>query len=205
MNFIEIERGKSHASHLNNFIYKILEEQEFPIENLDAIAVSSGPGSYTGLRIGSSTSKGIAYALNIPLIAINTLKIMASGFLQRNATSNEKSLLAPVLDARRNEVFIALYDNNLKSILAPQPLILSTEAIKEISGNNDLIFLGNASKKCSDILGANEAYKYILDFKISSTYMALLAEEKFNNKTFENTSYFEPNYAKAFFSHSASS
>ena len=131
-----------HASWLQPSIALLLSENNVSIEELDAIAVSAGPGSYTGLRVGMATAKGLCFALNKPLILISTLKMMAAGVL-----SETSSLICPMIDARRMEVFTAVYNHSLDAILKPHNHILSPDSFNEILEQNIVVFFGNGSDK----------------------------------------------------------
>lgn len=191
--------GMNHSKLLTPFIESLLEEKKLSPKDLSAIAVSKGPGSYTGLRIGVSVAKGIAYALSIPLISVQTLKIMASGFLQENPeyNSRENTLLCPMLDARRMEVYSALFDTRMNEIRGVEAEILGESSFKNELAENEMLIFGDGAFKCKEIIKSDNLI-YKKDFIISSRYMAPLAYEKFNNQIFEDVAYFEPFYLKDF-------
>lgn len=184
------EAGFSHAEKLHVFIERVLIEGNLTFKNLSAIAVSQGPGSYTGLRIGVSAAKGLCYALDIPLIAIDTLQILAGQANVKNGS------IIPMIDARRMEVYSAIFDENYNKIREVQAQILDENSFSEIK--NTIYFLGDCSEKAKTVL-TKENFVF-LDDKLfpSANEMSLLSFEKFNNNEFEDLAYFEPYYLKDF-------
>lgn len=184
------EAGFSHAEKLHVFIERVLTEGNLTFKNLSAIAVSQGPGSYTGLRIGVSAAKGLCYALDIPLIAIDTLQILAGQANVKNGS------IIPMIDARRMEVYSAIFDENYNKIRQVQAQILDENSFSEIK--NTIYFLGDCSEKAKTVL-TKENFVF-LDDKLfpSANEMSLLSFEKFNNNEFEDLAYFEPYYLKDF-------
>ncbi len=180
----------SHAENLNLFIEAILKESGVDRKSLDAVAVSEGPGSYTGLRIGVSTAKGLCYGLNIPLIALSTLRCMAWGLAQ----TLEDGLIVPMIDARRMEVFCAQYDLNLSEISAVEAKILDQSSFLSIS--QTIHFTGDGSGKFKEICAHSDACFH--DILPSARWMGNLAEKAFLNDQFVDTAYFEPFYLKDF-------
>ena len=159
--FQEVNDGYTHAENITVFIEKAIAEAKIKYEELDAIAVSIGPGSYTGLRIGLSTAKGLCYALNKPLIAISTLKSLAAQ-LHYSLFNIQYSLLCPMLDARRMEVFTGLYDNQLAEVVAPHALILNANSFSDYLENQTICFLGNGSIKSKTfIFGSKFPYNIL--------------------------------------------
>ncbi len=194
IDLIESYEDKTHAELLTVFIEQILERNHIDSKNLDAVCVSEGPGSYTGLRIGISVAKGICYGLKIPLISIPTLEAMAFG--AKNKVSKHQ-ILCPMIDARRMEVYTALYSSDLEIIEDTHAKIIDDNSFKEILENQALIFFGTGSEKCkSTILNPNA--QFIDKTYISASNMSSLGFEKFKNKEFENVAYFEPFYLKEF-------
>jgi tRNA threonylcarbamoyladenosine biosynthesis protein TsaB len=191
---------KSHASLLSVFIDEILKENGLKTKNLEAIAVSKGPGSYTGLRIGVSVAKGIAYASLIPLIGIETTLSMFMGMKERSVTSalNPNDLLfCPMLDARRMEVYYALYDsfgNCVKQISAE---VINEDSFKEISESQSILLFGDGAEKCREIIRRKNIL-FDPDFKISASHMLIPAYQAFRSGDFEDIAYFEPFYLKDF-------
>ena len=182
----------SHAENLTLFINEVLTKENISINKLDAIAVSKGPGSYTGLRIGTSTSKGLCYSLGIPLIAISTLKAMALG-----VSENQKSdFYCPMIDARRMEVFAAIFDddnNQVRDIMAD---VVDGSTYKEYL-NKKVLFFGDGAMKCQEMINHKNA-TYLEGIFPSAKDMGILLCQKFENKDFEDVAYFEPFYLKDF-------
>ena len=194
----ENNEGKSHASLLTVFIEEIFKETEFSISKLDAVAVSKGPGSYTGLRIGVSTAKGIAYAAEIPLISVSTLQAMAIGVSKNYKTvKNEKTLFCPMIDARRMEVYSAFYNTDNKIIKEISADIIDGDSYRDFLLKNKLVFFGNGASKCKEVISSEKA-EFIDNVICSSENMLELSEKAFNNSYFEDVAYFEPFYLKNF-------
>jgi tRNA threonylcarbamoyladenosine biosynthesis protein TsaB len=192
-----IDTGNSHASMLHVLVDKILKETGKTTKDLDAIAVSKGPGSYTGLRVGTSTAKGFCYALNIPLIAINSLKNLSSLALVQTELLPEKALLVPMLDARRLEVYTAVYTQRLETIQKTHALVIDSEAFNNLLENHTLAYFGNGSDKAKQFLTQKGA-TYIPNIKLSASGLCNLAEKKFHQNAFEELISFEPLYLKDF-------
>ena len=182
----------SHSEKLTLFIEQILKDQQKSFSDLDAVAVSKGPGSYTGLRIGTSTSKGLCYALDIPLIGISTLKAMAFTM----AIDKNSAIYCPMIDARRMEVFSALYDVNNKQVRGVQADIVDENTYAEFLVN-EIVFFGDGSLKCKEIINHKNA-KFIEGINPSAKNLVILAKAKFEKKDFEDVAYFEPYYLKDF-------
>lgn len=192
----EETKGPSHAVLLGQFVNEAIEHLRKENIRLDAVAVSCGPGSYTGLRIGVSEAKGLCYGLNIPLIAINTLKIMAHGVLFNNIVK-ENVLLCPMIDARRMEVYDTIYDNQLQEIHPVSADIIDENSFSGLLSEKQILFFGNGAEKCKAVL--NHPYALFLDDVYpKASDMPLLAEEAFNNNDFADVAYFEPFYLKEF-------
>lgn len=191
----ELAAHNIHAGSLTLFIEEVMQTAGIPYTALDAIAVSKGPGSYTGLRIGVSTAKGICFAMEKPLIGISTLQMMAKGFLNSNRAY--EGLVCPMIDARRMEVFTALYDPQLTEVLPVTAKIIDEQSyLKELAGQQ-ITFIGDGAMKCStSILSANAAFSDI-NFN-SAANMSELAYQAFSGQDFEDVAYFEPYYLKDF-------
>jgi tRNA threonylcarbamoyladenosine biosynthesis protein TsaB len=184
------EQGYSHAERLHVFIEEILKETKVKIQELHAVAVSKGPGSYTGLRIGVSTAKGLCYALGIPLIALDTLQVLA------HQVSVDNGIIVPMLDARRMEVYSAVFDKNHQKIKEVQAEILTENSYSEIS--QTVYFIGDCQEKCQTVL-TQPNFKFIPEIVFpSASQMSQLSYEKFNQNDFEDVAYFEPLYLKDF-------
>ncbi|UKJ06628.1 tRNA (adenosine(37)-N6)-threonylcarbamoyltransferase complex dimerization subunit type 1 TsaB [Solitalea lacus] len=195
--FKEESSPNIHASSLTVFIENILSTAGLSASDLDAVAVSMGPGSYTGLRIGISTAKGLCYALNKPLIAVNTLKAMAKGFKDDNLAIDGSALLCPMIDARRMEVFTAIYDQDLNEVLQTNASIINESSFADVLTNHKVMFFGNGAEKCKNTLQSTNAV-FVNESYNSARYIAPLAYEKYLQQSFENVAYFEPFYLKDF-------
>jgi len=183
--------GYSHAEKLHVFIEEILNDQKLQVSDLDAIAVGKGPGSYTGLRIGVSTAKGLSYAADIPVITIDTLQALAK------TIDIKEGFIVPMIDARRLEVYSAIFDTKHQKTRDIQAEIIDETSYSELLKENTIHFLGDGAHKCKEIIIHTNA-KFI-DHKFpSAKEMALLAEEKYTNQDFEDVAYFEPFYLKDF-------
>ncbi len=196
LSFRENDEGRNHASLLTVFIDEVLREAGKSPSELDALAVSKGPGSYTGLRIGISTAKGMAYALNIPVMAIPTLKIMAHAYISRHAVE-ENTLICPMIDARRMEVYTEFYTQKLNVFRKVGADIIESDSYRDIREEHKMIFFGDGAAKCENVL---EGEEILIDktYNISSLNMPPLSKEYFEQRNFENVAYFEPFYLKDF-------
>jgi tRNA threonylcarbamoyladenosine biosynthesis protein TsaB len=191
---------KSHASRLTVYIEEMLKELHIEIHTLDAIAVSKGPGSYTGLRIGVSTAKGLCYGSGLPLIGICTLESLANtalALITKNNPSPEEFYLFPMIDARRMEIYSAMYDHSGKSIREIRAEIVDENFIAAFEENKKVFFFGDGAAKCSSYLKQGHL-EFLPDLSLTSAGMVQLSEKAFNANRFENTAYFEPYYLKDF-------
>jgi tRNA threonylcarbamoyladenosine biosynthesis protein TsaB len=184
---------KDSAAWLHIAINELLKGENLALHQLDAIAVSEGPGSYTGLRVGMATAKGLCYALNKPLITINTLQLMAFAANKTNGV-----LLCPMIDARRMEVFTAVFNTDLNYILPPTNLILNETSFKELLQKNEIVFFGNGSLKFKPIV--NNANATFIEVGFNASAMCSLSYQKFLKQGFADLAYCEPFYAKDFHS-----
>ena len=183
----------SHAEQLHPFIRELFEASDFKVEQLDSVAVSKGPGSYTGLRIGVAAAKGICFALDIPLIAINTLELMAQSHL-----NDKNRLLIPMLDARRMEVYTAVFDGAGKEIKSTWAEVLFPNSFGALSENQKAYVFGEGAKKFKPIT-ENENLLFLDNYDFpSARQMVGIAYEAFKTKQFEDLAYFEPFYLKEF-------
>ena len=182
----------SHSEQLHVFIKEALKEASLSFSDLDAVAISKGPGSYTGLRIGVSAAKGICFSLDIPLISIPTLQSMAN---QVDLKPGE--LVIPVLDARRMEVYSCVYDNNYQEIRETRAEVINEESFVEYLGENKVYVMGSGAEKCRGVL---QHPNFIFNESVvpSSKDMVSMAFEKYESKQFEDVAYFEPYYLKDF-------
>lgn len=183
----------SHAEKLHVFIDEVMRESGKQMQDLDAIAVSKGPGSYTGLRIGVSAAKGLCYALDKPLISVSTLQSMAAQLV----STDKNSIIIPVLDARRMEVYSAVFDGQLHQIRETKAEIIDAHSFQEYRDLKSVHFLGSGAEKLKDVLN-REHITYHCDVIPSAKEMASISHQKFANTDFEDLAYFEPYYLKDF-------
>ncbi len=196
----ETNEQKSHASQLTVFIQELLTENSIRASDLEAVAVSKGPGSYTGLRIGVSVAKGIAYAASIPLIGVDTLTSMFRGMRQiliEASSGDETAILCPMLDARRMEVYYALYDFSGNIIKPVSAEIITEVTFSNIPENRKIIAFGDGAEKCKGII-KRENVRFDANFSVSASYMHEPVYEALKSKHFEDVAYFEPFYLKDF-------
>lgn len=195
----ENSEGRNHAHSLALYIQEILDENDIYAQELDAIAVSGGPGSYTGLRIGVSTAKGMCYAMQKPLIAVSSLHSLANIALEEyNAgileiDTPDTSILCPMIDARRMEVYTQLFDMRLKEVTAIEAKIIDSSSFSQYQ---NLIIFGDGAAKCKEILDNDRTH--LVKVASSARGMVSIAEDKFNNAQFADTAYYEPLYLKDF-------
>lgn len=192
----EETKGPSHAVLLGVFVNEAMEEIRLQKIKLDAVAVSCGPGSYTGLRIGVSEAKGLCFGLGIPLIAINTLKIMAHGVL-KNKEVDQDTLLCPMIDARRMEVYDVLLNNKLEEVRPVSADIIDENSFADFLEESKIIFFGNGAAKCKDVLPKGNSI-FLENIYPKALDMIELSEEAYRNKDFVDVAYFEPFYLKEF-------
>lgn len=186
----------NHAALLSDMIKGCLDHLNRHELKLDAVAVTTGPGSYTGLRIGLSEAKGIAYSLDIPLIGINTLELMAVKVMfSPDIQGNE--IFIPMIDARRMEVYTAVYDMALTERMAPTPLILDEDSYKTFVDEPNVLFFGNGSYKACNLL-EDKGFRHIPDVMPVAADMLALAERTFSRREFLDTAYSTPTYLKDF-------
>jgi len=191
---------KSHASLLTVFIDEVLKENNLKPGNLDAVAVSKGPGSYTGLRIGVSVAKGIAYAASIPLIGIETMLSMFWGIKEfKNASSRDgkNTLFCPMLDARRMEVYYAIYNAEGKIIKNISAEIINEDTFSNIPESQKIVLFGDGASKCKETIKRTNI-RFEDDFRISASHMYHPVYKAINDRLYENVAYFEPFYLKDF-------
>ena len=183
---------KDHAAWLHPAISQAVSAAGISLHQLVAIAISAGPGSYTGLRVGMSAAKGLCYALQKPLITINTLQMMAAA-----VDSTEIPLLCPMIDARRMEVFTAIYDTSLTQIMVPTNMIVTESSFSDVLQSSPVLFFGNGSEKFSTIVQhPNARFK---DIEATAKHMTALALHRFVQKDFDDLAYTEPFYGKEFY------
>jgi tRNA threonylcarbamoyladenosine biosynthesis protein TsaB len=184
---------KDSSAWLHVALEELLYETNHTLDQVDAIAVSEGPGSYTGLRVGMATAKGLCYALHKPLITINTLKMMAAA-VQNKALN----LFCPMIDARRMEVFTAVFDKTLHSIVPPTNLILNENSFCDLLQTQTILFFGSGSIKFQSIIKHSNAV--FEDIEITAASMVQLSYQKFLKREFADLAYSQPFYGKDFHS-----
>lgn len=188
--------GPSHAQVLGAFVKDAVDELQKLNLKPDAVAVSCGPGSYTGLRIGVSEAKGLCYGWSVPLIAIETLTIMAAG-VRRKGLISEDTLLCPMIDARRMEVYDAIFDSSLAKVKDVSADIIDESSFAEYLSTNKIAFFGDGSDKCKSAITHPNAI-FLNNIYPHAEDMIELAEGAFNKKEFVDVAYFEPFYLKEF-------
>ncbi len=189
----ESMEAKNHSSVIIPMVDQVMVSAQIGFSDLTAIAVSSGPGSYTGLRIGVSTAKGFCAALGIPLLSVPTLQAIAKGFIQ--TSTMKEGFVCPMFDARRMEVYYWLGDYRGKEIQKVAPLVLEENSFRELLERNKIYFIGEGSKKASTVLDHDNAL-FNPEFHPSARWLGAIAQEQFNRGTFEDLAYFEPFYLK---------
>ncbi len=192
----EINDGFTHAENLHLFIQSVLQQVGLTLNQLHGISISSGPGSYTGLRIGFASAKGLAYALNIPLIKVDTLQSLSRNVIE---SVNKDAYYCPLIDARRMEVYYAVHDIELIEIQKPANLILIENTISIFDLDKDIYFFGDGLGKSKNILGQLKRANFLENIVPSSKYLVSLAFDKFTNNEFEDLAYTEPFYLKDFY------
>jgi tRNA threonylcarbamoyladenosine biosynthesis protein TsaB len=190
----EIHLEHSHASQLAVLMDEVIKESGIAINQLKAIAVSSGPGSYTGLRIGTSTAKGLCYALTIPLISIGSLELLAYQMSKRNPTN---AFLCPMIDARRMEVYCQVFDASLKTVSPIEAKVIDSSSFRDLLTDKQITFFGDGSDKCKDQITDSNA-KFITGIYAAASEMGTPVYEKFQKQQFEDLAEFEPHYLKEF-------
>lgn len=197
----EVNDGFSHAENLHIFIQDVLQQARLTINQLVAISVSSGPGSYTGLRIGFASAKGLTYALKIPLIKVDTLKSLSKSVID---SVKKDAYYCPLIDARRMEVYYAIHNSELDEIQKPMNLVLTTESINTFKLDKPIYFFGDGLEKSKTLLNTLNDFYFIENIMPSAKHLITLAYQKFIEKDFEDLAYTEPFYLKDFFFTTAS-
>nr|WP_044206518.1 tRNA (adenosine(37)-N6)-threonylcarbamoyltransferase complex dimerization subunit type 1 TsaB [Flammeovirga sp. OC4] len=192
VSYYEQHIDKSHSEYLAVMIQNVTDNAGIEMSELKAVAVSEGPGSYTGLRIGASTAKGLCYTLDIPLMGVSTLESMA---LQVSYSTDEGDLICPMLDARRMEVYTALYSSKMEEKLSPQPMIMDENSLSEYTDR--LVYFGNGAEKCAPLFEGRST-KLIQNIVPSAQYIGELAIELYKKEAFKDVAYWEPEYLKEF-------
>jgi tRNA threonylcarbamoyladenosine biosynthesis protein TsaB len=194
----QINERNIHAEVITLFIDELIKSAKIQYDDLDAIAVSCGPGSYTGLRIGISTAKGLCFAINKPLIAVETLEAMAYGVASMDKNISQDTLLCPMIDARRMEVFTAVFNYQGEKIKQTAAEIVTADSFGELLENNKILFFGDGAEKCKAVLGASQNAQFLPGFINSASHLTQKALEKFRQSEFESVVFFEPYYLKDF-------
>ncbi len=195
----ETEGQNAHSEKITNFIREVMETAGIDYSRLDAVAVSKGPGSYTGLRIGVSTAKGICYAADLPLMAIDTLEAMAHGMKAKLGSQiTENDLLIPMIDARRMEVYAAVFDANLNKIHDTAALVIDENSFGDLRKAHRLWLFGDGAPKLGKLFENQPNINIIDGFRPSAAYMRPLAEKALRERDFVDVAYFEPFYLKDF-------
>lgn len=192
----ELNERNVHAEVITVFIEEIFTNANKTYQDLDAVAVSSGPGSYTGLRIGVSTAKGLCFGLDKPLVAIETLQAMADGMAAQ--ITDEDLLLCPMIDARRMEVYTALFDSKGNRIKPTSAEIIDENSFAEILKEHKVLFYGDGAAKCEAVLSQYPNASFNTTFVNSAVNLTNRAIERFNQQQFEDVAYYEPYYLKDF-------
>lgn len=187
---------RDHAATITLFVQQLLRNHRLRHEQLDAVAVSAGPGSYTGLRVGVATAKGLCYTWQKPLLAVSTLQMMAAGMQQMRPA--EEVYYVPMIDARRMEVFTAAYNTRLEAVMEPQAMILQPGLFAGLMTEKNTLFFGDGAPKWQGLLGEHTNSEFP-SYQISAEHMIPLAEKAFADKDFKDVAYFSPYYLKAFF------
>jgi tRNA threonylcarbamoyladenosine biosynthesis protein TsaB len=197
----EDKSGKNHAQLLAGFVEEVMKSQNLPFNKLDAIAVSCGPGSYTGLRIGVSTAKGLCYAAGLPLIAIPSLQAMAHAIVTNKIVlgfeNKEQMYFCPMIDARRMEVYAAIYDEYMNLVRGIQADIIDHLSFGQYLSDHKILFFGNGADKCKSTIQHPNAL-FLDNVTTSARFMAKPAEEYFQIANFVDVAYYEPFYLKDF-------
>lgn len=190
--------GQTHATLLSQYVQEMLQYARTRDITLDAIAVSIGPGSYTGLRIGLSEAKGLAFGLNVPLIGVNTLQLLVVSTMFNHFIDEEKVLYVPMIDARRMEVYTAAYNAALEPVLEPQAMILDEQSLADLNQQGyTLVLMGNGSDKAHQVL-TRDGVRFVAGIKPVAVDMMALAEKSFREQRFIDVAYSTPLYLKEF-------
>lgn len=192
--------GRNHANSLALYIQEVLEENDLDPEQLDAIAVGAGPGSYTGLRIGVSTAKGLCYALGKPLIAVNSLESLSSIALEEynagilDIDNPDEVLLCPMIDARRMEVYTCLFDLQLHEVAPTAAIVVDESLMQQQRGDKQLLIFGDGAEKCASVVPNSRLCR----INSSARGLVAIAQRHFDESRFVDIAYYEPRYLKDF-------
>lgn len=197
LNHHENYDGHTHATLLSAYIKDALDYAASRQMPIDAVAVSVGPGSYTGLRIGLSEAKGLAFGLGVPLMGVNTLKLLTVTAMFKQFYDDETTLFVPMIDARRMEVYAGVYDNALESVVEEQAMVIDENSFSDLLATNHLVFLGNGAAKVSSVI-KNANAEFVEGIKPEAINMMALSEKAFREKEFIDVAYSTPFYLKEF-------
>ena len=193
---LENKEQKDHAAWLHTAVDSLLRDSGVRLSELDAVAVTSGPGSYTGLRVGMATAKGFCYALGIPLITENTLKVMAFAAQQQGVGTD---LLCPMIDARRMEVFTAVYQNDMVEVMPAAAVVVDGDSFSGYLSDHSMSFFGGGSNKCKPIISSPSAAFIEINYHVG--YLGILSFLRYLRQEFTDLAYSEPVYIKEFYTH----
>lgn len=195
----ECKGQNAHSEKITVFIKEVMDELGLAYSDLDAVAVSQGPGSYTGLRIGVSTAKGVCYAAGLPLMAVDTLHAMAYGMHQRlGAELQPNDVLVPMIDARRMEVYCAVFDASLNILRTTEALVVQSTSFEDLIAEHRLWLFGDGAPKLKELFKDEPHIQIVEGFDPSAAYMAALSDQALQSGTFVDVAYFEPYYLKDF-------
>ena len=189
--------GQTHATMLSQYVKEMLDYARSRELKLDAVAVSIGPGSYTGLRIGLSEAKGLAFGLNVPLIGVNTLQLLVVSTMFNHFIEDDDALYVPMIDARRMEVYTAAYNAALQTVMEPQAMILDEHSLEGLQQGHHLVLMGNGSDKARQVLD-RDGVGFVEGVKPVAVDMTALAEKAFRENDFIDVAYSTPLYLKEF-------
>ncbi|GAB2552518.1 tRNA (adenosine(37)-N6)-threonylcarbamoyltransferase complex dimerization subunit type 1 TsaB [Rufibacter soli] len=195
LSYAELQMEKSHSSHITVMVQQVMEYAGVGLGQLDAVAVSGGPGSYTGLRIGSGTAKGLCFSLDKPLLSVDTLSAMAQQIISVTPQP-ERYLFCPMIDARRSEVYTCLLTHELEMRLPVEPLILEASSFAPDLEKQPIIFFGSGAAKAQELLAPHPNAFYLSNVKPTAKAIGELAWAKWQREEFENVAYYEPFYLK---------
>jgi tRNA threonylcarbamoyladenosine biosynthesis protein TsaB len=197
LGMIESAEQKNHASFVQIAIREMMDKAGYGLDQLDAVVVTAGPGSYTGLRVGLASAKGICYALGKPLVMVNTLEVMAQAVLSRHLSIDPSALICPLIDARRMEVFTALYDISLHEIAAPHALVVDENSFSDLLKTQPVVFCGSGYPKLEKIIDSPAAVFSGVQHHAGD--LAVRGLKAYQSNLFADLAYSEPLYVKEFF------
>jgi tRNA threonylcarbamoyladenosine biosynthesis protein TsaB len=192
----ELQIEKSHSSHITVLVDQLLHNCQVPLAALSAVVLSGGPGSYTGLRIGSSTAKGLCFSLDIPLIEVSTLKALALG-AKSLIPAAQADLYCPMIDARRMEVYTTVLNADLETLMPVSPVVLTAESFQEQLSQHRMLFFGSGAAKAQVLLADKPQALFLPHLQLSARWLGQEGLEKYAQGLFEDAAYYEPFYLKA--------